>query len=156
MLLRMIPVFITQSILQNASLINKNQKFYLNEYLNKFYYSGLFFTFFIGLLVSLTSKWVVIFLAGEEIRYTQEILILFSFIPFLAFLNFKNLIKILVNEKQKILNKATWISAFIMIIISLILSYYHGGKGLAIALLISEFSSFIVHTILLSKSDVSK
>ena len=54
------------------------------------------------------------------------------------------------------LNKATWISAFIMIPLALTLSYYYKGFGLAIALLISEFSSFIVHTILLSRSNVSK
>ena len=37
MLLRMIPIFITQAVLQNASVINQNRKSYLNDYLNKFY-----------------------------------------------------------------------------------------------------------------------
>jgi hypothetical protein len=44
----------------------------------------------------------------------------------------------------------------INIITAIVVSCYYGGFGLAVALLISEFSSFIVHTILLSKSDVSK
>ena len=78
-----------------------------------------------------------------------------SFIPFLAMLNFKNILLILVNEKKRILNKATWVSALFMISIATVLSYYYKGLGLAIALLISEFISFIVHSILLSNSNES-
>ena len=68
-------------------------------------------------------------------------------------LNFKNIIKILVEEKKKILNKATWITVFFMISLSIIMSFYFGGKGLAIALLFSEFISFIVHSILLNNEN---
>ena len=153
MLLRMIPVFITQAVLQNASVINQNRKSYLNDYLNKFYLKGLLFTFVIGILVTVTSKWIIIFLSGEEILYSQEILSLLSFIPFLGMLNFKNIIKILVEEKKKILNKATWITVFFMISLSIIMSFYFGGKGLAIALLFSEFISFIIHSILLNNEN---
>ena len=153
MLLRMIPIFITQAVLQNASVINQNRKSYLNDYLNKFYLKGLLFTFVIGILVTVTSKWIIIFLSGEEILYSQEILSLLSFIPFLGMLNFKNIIKILVEEKKKILNKATWITVFFMISLSIIMSFYFGGKGLAIALLFSEFISFIIHSILLNNEN---
>jgi PST family polysaccharide transporter len=153
MLLRMIPIFITQAVLQNASVINQNRKSYLNDYLNKFYLKGLLFTFVIGILVTVTSKWIIIFLSGEEIFYSQEILSLLSFIPFLGMLNFKNIIKILVEEKKKILNKATWITVFFMISLSIIMSFYFGGKGLAIALLFSEFISFIIHSILLNNEN---
>ena len=153
MLLRMIPIFITQAVLQNASVINQNRKSYLNDYLNKFYLKGLLFTFVIGILVTVTSKWIIIFLSGEEILYSQEILSLLSFIPFLGMLNFKNIIKILVEEKKKILNKATWITVFFMISLSIIMSFYFGGKGLAIALLFSELISFIIHSILLNNEN---
>ena len=153
MLLRMIPVFITQAVLQNASVINQNRKSYLNDYLNKFYLKGLLFTFVIGIVVTVTSKWIIIFLSGEEILYSQEILSLLSFIPFLGMLNFKNIIKILVKKKKKILNKATWITVFFMISLSIIMSFYFGGKGLAIALLFSEFISFIIHSILLNNEN---
>ena len=153
MLLRMIPIFITQAVLQNASVIHQNRKSYLNDYLNKFYLKGLLFTFVIGIVVTVTSKWIIIFLSGEEILYSQEILSLLSFIPFLGMLNFKNIIKILVEEKKKILNKATWITVFFMISLSIIMSFYFGGKGLAIALLFSEFISFIIHSILLNNEN---
>ena len=155
-LLRMIPVFIVQSVLQNASIINQNNPLALKKYLNYYFKRGLILTFITGLFFTIFSKWIIIIFSGQEIIYSNQILSLLSFIPFLAMLNFKNILLILVNEKKEILNKATWISAFIMIPLAIVLSYYYKGFGLAIALLISEFSSFIVHTILLSRSNVSK
>ncbi|MDC0106062.1 oligosaccharide flippase family protein [Flavobacteriaceae bacterium] len=155
-LLRMIPVFIVQSVLQNASIINQNNPIALKKYLNYYFKRGLILTFITGLFFTIFSKWIIIIFSGQEIIYSNQILSLLSFIPFLAMLNFKNILLILVNEKKEILNKATWISTFIMIPLAITLSYYYKGFGLAIALLISEFSSFIVHTILLSRSNVSK
>ena len=155
-LLRMIPVFIVQSVLQNASIINQNNPLTLKKHLNYYFKRGLILTFITGLFFTIFSKWIIIIFSGQEIIYSNQILSLLSFIPFLAMLNFKNILLILVNEKKEILNKATWISAFIMIPLAITLSYYYKGFGLAIALLISEFSSFIVHTILLSRSNVSK
>jgi len=155
-LLRMIPVFIVQSVLQNASIINQNNPLALKKYLNYYFKRGLILTFITGLFFTIFSKWIIIIFSGQEIIYSNQILSLLSFIPFLAMLNFKNILLILANEKKEILNKATWISAFIMIPLAIVLSYYYKGFGLAIALLISEFSSFIVHTILLSRSNVSK
>jgi hypothetical protein len=70
-------------------------------------------------------------------------------------LNFKNILIILINEKKDVLNKSTWYSLFFMIPLASILSYYYNGFGLAVALLISEFISFLVHTILLSKSNTN-
>ena len=155
-LLRMIPVFMVQSVLQNASIINQNNPLALKKYLNYYFKRGLILTFITGLFFTIFSKWIIIIFSGQEIIYSNQILSLLSFIPFLAMLNFKNILLILVNEKKEILNKATWISAFIMIPLAITLSYYYKGFGLAVALLISEFSSFIVHTILLSRSNVSK
>ena len=155
-LLRMIPVFIIQSVLQNASIISQNNPLALNKYLNYYFKRGLILTFIIGLFFTVFSKWIILIFSGQEIIYSNQILSLLSFIPFMAMLNFKNILVILVNEKKEILNNATWISLFIMLPLALVLSFYYKGFGLAIALLISEFSSFIVHTILLSKSNVSK
>ncbi|MDC3301380.1 oligosaccharide flippase family protein [Flavobacteriaceae bacterium] len=155
-LLRMIPVFIVQSVLQHASILNQNNPLALKKYLNYYFKRGLILTFITGLFFTIFSKWIIIIFSGQEITYSNQILSVLSFIPFLAMLNFKNILLILVNEKKEILNKATWISAFIMIPLAITLSYYYKGFGLAVALLISEFSSFIVHTILLSRSNVSK
>ena len=154
-LLRMIPVFIIQSVLQNATVINKNDNPNLNKYLNYYFKRGLVLTFSIGVLSTLFSKWIILLFSGEEIIYSNQILSLLSFIPFLAMLNFKNILIILINEKKDVLNKSTWYSLFFMIPLALILSYYYKGFGLAVALLISELISFLVHTILLSKSNTN-
>ena len=138
-LLRMIPVFIIQSVLQNASIISQNNPLALNKYLNYYFKRGLILTFIIGLFFTIFSKWIIIIFSGQEIIYSNQILSLLSFIPFLAMLNFKNILVILVNEKKEILNKATWISLFIMLPLAFVLSFYYKGFGLAIALLISEF-----------------
>ena len=153
-LMRMIPIFIIQSVLQNATVINKNDNPNLNKYLNYYFKRGLILTFSMGVLCTLFSKWIILMFSGEEIIYSNQILSLLSFIPFLAMLNFKNILIILINEKKDVLNKSTWYSLFVMIPLALILSYYFKGFGLAIALLISEFISFIIHTILLSKSNI--
>ena len=68
---------------------------------------------------------------------------------FLAMLNFKNINYILVNDYKALLNKATFYTLFFMLLSSIILSYYYGGYGLAIALILTEIISFIIHSILL-------
>ena len=154
-LLRMIPVFIIQSVLQNATVINKNDNPNLNNYLNYYFKRGLVLTFSLGVLCTLFSKWIILLFSGEEIIYSNQILSVLSFIPFLAMLNFKNILIILINEKKDVLNKSTWYSLFFMIPLALILSHYFKGFGLAVGLLISEFISFIIHTVILSKSNIN-
>ena len=53
-----------------------------------------------GVLCTLFSKWIILMFSGEEIIYSNQILSLLSFIPFLAMLNFKNILIILINEKK--------------------------------------------------------
>ena len=156
MLLRMLPVFIVQSVLQKATILNNDNNLKLKEYLNYFYKRGLTITLIVGVLFAFCSEWIIVIFAGEEIRYSSKILSLLSFVPFLAMLNFKNILIILIDEKKEILNKATWISAFFMIVISFILTYLFGGVGLAFSLLVSEIISFFVHFFLLSKNNVKK
>ena len=75
-----------------------------------------------------------------------------SFIPFLAMLNFKNLVFILVNDLKSILNTATFWTLIFMISSSLILCKINGGIGLAYALLATEIFSFLIHYFLIKKN----
>ena len=152
MILRMIPVFIVQSVLQNATLLNKQNQQYLNGYLNYYFFRGLIGTFLTGLFFLIFSKWIIILFAGEEVSYSSDILSVLTFIPFCAMLNFKNLLIILINEKKEVLNKSTWLSSIFMILITTISCYYYTGFGLAFGLLISEILSFLIHTYFLNKS----
>ena len=151
LLLRMVPTFLVQSVLQSASRLNISNKKNLLNYLNKVYRLGLITTLLFGITLIFISKWVIYILAGEFISYSENVLILLGFIPFFSMLNFKNLVLILVNHKSELLNKAIWISAFFMIIFSTIGSFLYGGYGLAFSLIFSELVCFIIHSYLLKK-----
>ena len=152
LLMRMVPVFFTQSILQKATIFFEKDKTQFNSYVNKIFIIGLSITFGMGLTAIILSKWIIFLLAGSHVIYSETILKILAFIPFLSMLNFKNMIKILVEEKKQLLTKATWITAIVMLILATIGSYYYGGYGLSVALVLTEILSFIVYSILLVKN----
>jgi PST family polysaccharide transporter len=152
LLMRMVPVFFTQAILQKATILFEKDKIEFKIYVNRIFVIGLVITFLMGLMVIILSKWIIFLLAGSYVVYSENILKILAFIPFLSMLNFNNMIEILVNEKKYLLTKATWITAIIMLILAIISSYYYGGYGLSIALVITEIVSFIVYSSLLIKN----
>ena len=153
LLMRMVPIFFTQAILQKASILFKSDKIEFNSYVNRIFIIGLTITFVMGLIVIIFSKWIIFLLAGSHVIYSDTILKILAFIPFFSMLNFNNMIKILVDEKKHLLTKATWITAIIMLILATTGSYYYGGYGLSIALVLTEIVSFIVHSVLLIKNN---
>ena len=150
-LLRMIPVFFVQSGLQNASSLNRKSEEKFKNYILKYFKIGLLSTFSIAIITNLFSEYIIYLFANEEIVYSSKILSVLSFIPFLAMLNFKNLVFILVNDLKSILNKATFYTLIFMVSSSLILCKQNGGIGLAYALLATEIFSFIIHYFLIKK-----
>lgn len=152
LLMRMVPVFFTQAILQKASILFKSDKAEFKRYVNLIFIIGLSITFAMGLIAVIFSKWIIFLLAGSQVLYSEAILKILAFIPFMSMLNFNNMIKILVDEKKHLLTKATWLTAIVMLILATIGGYYYGGYGLSIALVITEIVSFIVHSVLLTKN----
>ena len=152
LLMRMVPVFFTQAILQKASILFKSDRAEFKRYVNLIFIIGLSITFAMGLIAIIFSKWIIFLLAGSQVLYSEAILKILAFIPFLSMLNFNNMIKILVDEKKHLLTKATWVTAIFMLILATIGGYYYGGYGLSIALVITEIVSFIVHSVLLTKN----
>jgi len=152
LLMRMLPVFFTQAILQKATILFEKDKIEFSSYVNQIFIIGLSITFAMGLIAIILSKWIIFLLAGSYVFYSETILKILALIPFLSMLNFNNMIKILVDEKKYLLTRATWITAIIMLILASIGSYYYGGYGLSIALVITEIVSFIVHSVLLNKN----
>ena len=97
----------------------------------------------------LCSDLIIKFFASENIQYSSNILSIMSFIPFLAMLNFKNIIHMLIKDYKALLNKATFYTLIFMILTSIFLSYYFSGYGLAFSLILTEIFSFFAHSILL-------
>ena len=152
-LLRMIPVFFVQSGLQNASSLNRKSEKKFNNYISRYFKIGLLSTFVIAIITNLFSDYIIYLFANEEIVYSSKILSVLSFIPFLAMLNFKNLVFILVNDLKSILNKATLYTLIFMVSSSLILCKQNGGIGLAYALLATEIFSYLIHLFLIKKNE---
>ena len=152
LLMRMVPIFFTQAILQKATILFEKDKIEFNSYVNRIFIIGLSITFAMGLIAIILSKWIIFLLAGSYVIYSETILKILAFIPFLSMLNFNNMIKILVDEKKHLLTRATWITAIVMLILASIGSYYYGGYGLSIALVLTEIVSFIVYSVLLIKN----
>lgn len=152
-MLRMIPTFFIQSSLQNASklYIASNENFIL--YVNKYFYCGILLLFLIGVLFIPLSSHIIEFFANEKIYYSTNILIILSFIPLFAMLNYKNMIIILAKDMKATLNKASYLTFAFMLFFSIFLSKLFGGLGLAYALILSELFSFFVHYYLINKND---
>ena len=146
---RSIPVFFVQSGLQNASKIYSKSKIDYDNYVLKYFKYGLLITFLLAILMVFCSDLIIKFFANESIKYSSNILSVMSFIPFLAMLNFKNIIHMLVKDYKDLLNKATFYTLIFMILTSIFLSYYFSGYGLAFALILTEIFSFFVHSTLL-------
>jgi len=151
-MLRMLPIFITQSILQKASKLYENDEKGFNNYLKKSQRNGLFITVLVCLIVAIFSKWVVRILAGEYIELTANITSILCLLPIMAMLNVSNMIRILVSDQKYILSKAIWVTTVFMLVLSFIGCYYYGSYGLAISLVLAEVFNYAINRYLLIKN----
>ena len=150
-ILRMIPVFFIQSILQHATKIKDKSKDEFNKFLSNYFKFGLLTTLITAIITCFLSDFIIEIFADEKIDYSSKILSLLSFIPFLAMLNFKNVVYMLVNDLKSKLNKATFYTLLLFLINSLILTNIYGGYGLAYSLLLTEIFSFLIHYFLINR-----
>ncbi len=150
-ILRMIPVFYFQSSLQKATSLNIISKSKFDNFVTKTFYLGLLVTLLISFLTFIFSSELVILFAGEKVNYSAHILTILSIIPFLAMLNVKNVIIILINDYKDVLNKATFYTLIFMLTFSLLFTNLYGGVGLAYSLLFTEIFAFFINYILLNK-----
>ena len=150
-ILRMIPVFFIQSILQNAIKIKDKSKNELQKFLSNYFKFGLLTTLMIAIITCFFSDFIIEIFADQKIDYSSKILSLLSFIPFLAMINFKNVVYMLVNDLKSKLNKATFYTLLLFLINSLILTNIYGGYGLAYSLLLTEIFSFLIHYFLINR-----
>lgn len=150
-LLRMIPIFLAQSILQIATRLYTNNKNEFEQYLNRAYKNGVALTLVVAVFLAFSSSWVVRILAGEYIPLSANLMRILGFVPFIGMLNVKNVIHILIREQKRVLAKASWYTAIITCLFAALGSAYWGSYGLAFALLLTESFSFWIHKILLNK-----
>jgi O-antigen/teichoic acid export membrane protein len=151
-MLRMIPTFFIQSSLQNSSKLYMESIDNFNTYIKKYFYGGIILLFITGLLFMSFSSYIIEIFANEKIDYSTNILIILSFIPVFAMLNYKNMIIILVKNMKRTLNIASYLTLVFMLFFSIALSKLYGGIGLAYALILTELFSFFIHYYLIFKN----
>ena len=154
-MLRMGPVFITQSIIHNASRLYDQDKKEFEDYLKKSQRNGLLIAILICFVAAASSKWVIRVLAGEYIPLSANLMAILCLLPVIGMLNVSNMIRILVADQKYILSKAIWITTGFMLVSSLVGSYYFGSYGLAIALVLAEFFNYLIHLILLRRAGLN-
>ena len=137
-ILRMFPVFYFQSLLQKATTLNIISKSKFHNFINRTFYLGLVITLLISFFTFIFSSELIELFAGEKVDYSTHILTILSVIPFLAMLNVKNVIYILINDYKDTLNKATFYTLIFMLIFSLFFTNLYGGVGIAYALILTE------------------
>jgi O-antigen/teichoic acid export membrane protein len=147
-LLRLVPIFIFQSILQKSSVLFNNDREQFESFLKKASWVGMISTFALGLGVLIFSKFIIRILSGEYVMYSTEILRILAFLPFLSSLNISNIIRILITDRKDVMALATWITSIFMLVSATLSCYYYGGHGLSVALLATEMVSFIAHSTL--------
>lgn len=155
-MLRMVPIFITQSIIHNASRLYEQDKKEFESYLKRSQRNGLLIAILICFVAAASSKWVIRVLAGEFIPLSSNLMSILCLLPVIGMLNVSNMIRILVADQKYILSKAIWITTGFMLMASLIGSYCFGSYGLAVALVLAESFNYLVHFILLKRAGLGK
>ncbi|GHE53381.1 oligosaccharide flippase family protein [Roseivirga thermotolerans] len=153
-LLRMIPVFITQSILQKATRLYEADRGAYRSYVKRSCFNGMLITLAVGVIVSVSAPWIIEFLTGNRVTLAIKLTRILSFLPFMGMLNIPNMIKILVTDRKQILAQAIWITALVMLLLSTAGAYFYGSLGMALALMVSEVFNYWIHHYLIGKVEV--
>ncbi len=148
LIIRMLPVLISQAIYPKASkLYLENQVKFLN-FLNKVWFISIFFGTALSITTYLASPIIIYFLSKEHLETSIQFLKILSFVPLLASLNIINIIVFLSADQKDMLFTSSWILCIFMVISSSLLTYYFGGLGLCYALVTTEIVVFFVCTLL--------
>lgn len=149
MVLRMVPTLIIQAVYPNASKLYQVDIHLFYGFMKKIYWAALGISFFITFCVIIFAPQIIWLISKNDFKSSILFLRILSFVPFLASLNFANMILILVADHKKLLFNSTWTFCVFMIISSSVLTYFHGGVGLAYGLLATELFIFISCSVLL-------
>ncbi len=149
MVLRLFPALIIQAIFPNASKLYEEDEVKFFRFLKRVYFRVLF----IGVLIStgthFAAPWIIKVLSRSELEESVVFLKILAAVPFLACLNIANVTLMLVADLKVLLFRASWTMCAYMIIVSIILTTYFGGMGLAIAILSTEVIVFLICLVLL-------
>lgn len=149
MVLRMVPTLIIQAVYPNASKLYQVDLVLFYAFMKKVFWMALGISFSITVLVMIFAPQIIWLISKNNFESSIHFLRILSFVPFLASLNFANMILILVADHKMLLFNSTWTFCVFMITASSILTYLYGGAGLAYGMLATELFIFISCSLLL-------
>lgn len=149
MVLRMIPTLIIQAVYPNASKLYQLDLGLFYGFMKKIFWLAFGISLSITILVLIFAPQIIWLISKNNFEDSINFLRILSFVPFLASLNFANMILILVADHKMLLFNSTWTFCVFMITASSILTYLYGGIGLAYGMLATELFIFISCSILL-------
>lgn len=142
--LRLFPSMLVQAVFPNASKLYVADRSAYLRYARKIYGIGLVCGLGLTLLAFTAAPWVIQLLAKKPLPESSQYLQILSLVPFLAFLNFPNILLLLVKDQKKLLFRTSWLLVGYMVPVCFFLASSYGAMGLCIGLVSTEVVSLLL------------
>lgn len=144
--LRLFPSMLVQAVFPNASRLYAADLDSYHRYSKKIYAIGLLCGLGLTLLTFTAAPLIISLLAKKPLPESVEYLRVLAFVPFLAVLNFPNVLLLLVKDQKKLLFRSSWVLAIYVVPACFWLTAKYGAMGLCFGLISAEVVSLLVGT----------
>lgn len=144
--LRLFPSMLVQAVFPNASRLYAADLDSYHRYSRKIYGIGLLCGLGLTLVIFTAAPLIISLLAKKPLPESVEYLRVLAFVPFLAVLNFPNVLLLLVKDQKKLLFRSSWLLAIYVVPACFWLTAKYGAMGLCFGLISAEVVSLLVGT----------
>jgi PST family polysaccharide transporter len=123
------------------------------RFLRKSYHLTLLGGLFLSVFTVIFSPWIIKLLSKSYLEESILYLRLLGTLPFLASLNVANTTLLLVLDLKALLFRASWMMCIYMLSVSILLTYFFGGVGLALSIISTEIIVFLICSVLIFRYD---
>jgi PST family polysaccharide transporter len=145
--LRLFPSMLIQAVFPNASRLYAEDFDSYHRYSKKIYAIGLACGLGLTLLTFAAAPLMIALLAKKPVPESVQYLRILSFVPFLAVLNFPNVLLLLVKDQKKLMFRSSWLLALYVVPTCFWLTAGYGATGLSFGLISAEVVSLLVGTL---------
>lgn len=145
--LRLFPSMVIQAVFPNASRLYAANRDAFHTYAKKIYVVAVVCGLGLTLLTFTAAPLIISLLAKKPLPESVEFLKILAFVPFLAVLNFPNVLLILVKDQKKLLFRSSWLLAIYVVPACFWLTSKFGATGLSFGLISVEVVSLFVGTL---------
>lgn len=142
--LRLFPSMLIQAVFPNASRLYAADRDAYHRYAKKIYFIGILCGLGLTSLTFAAAPLIIPLLAKKPLPESVDYLRILSFVPFLAVLNFPNVLLLLVKDQKKLLFRSSWLLAIYVVPACFWLTAKYGAMGLSFGLISVEVVSLFV------------